>query len=231
MENLIRQFLAINNGDGYGSGDGDGYGSGDGDGYGDGYGSGDGDGYGYGYGYGDGYGSGDGSGDGDGDGDGDGYGYGYGLKSVGKYIFHIIDGVPTAITRVRDNIAIGFILQGDLTLKPCYIVKEGNKFAHGNTLHDAFLSLQEKLYDNSTEEERIKKFLEKFPFFDKPYPAKELFAYHHILTGSCRFGRENFCRERCINIDTDSYTIEEFISLTEDHYNGHIIQQLKSFYS
>ena len=200
LEDKIRKFLSV----GYG--------------YGSGYGSG------YGYGYGSGYGYGDGYGDGSGDGSGD------GLKSVGKYIFHRIDGVPTAITRVRNNIATGYILNSDLTLKPCYIVKENNNFAHGNTLHDAFLSLQEKLYDNSTEEERIKKFIEKFPFFDKPYPAKELFAYHHILTGSCRFGRENFCRERCIDIDTDSYTIEKFINLTKDQYNGSIILKLQQHY-
>ena len=63
----------------------------------------------------------------------------------------MVDGVQTIIKSVHDNIARGFILQNDLTLKPCYIVKEQNKFAHGSTLHEAFNALQEKLYDDSTE--------------------------------------------------------------------------------
>ena len=210
MENSINQFLSVS----YGDGDGYGDGSGDGSGYGSGYGDGYGDGYGYGYGY----------------GDGDGDGYGDGIKSVGIYIFHRIDNVPTTITRIRDNIAVGFILQGDLTLRPCYIIKEGNKFAHGDTLHDAMLSLQEKLFDNSTEEERIAKFIERFPLLNSPYPAKELFTYHHILTGSCRMGREQFCRNKGINIESDSFSIQEFINLTKDQYNGSIILKLQQHY-
>ena len=136
----------------------------------------------------------------------------------------------TTITRVRDNIAVGFVLRGDLTLKPCYIVKEDNKFAHGDTLHDAMLSLQEKLFDNSTDEERITKFIEKFPQLNYPYPAKELFTYHHILTGSCRMGRELFCHNHDINIEADSFTIQEFINLTKDQYNGSIILKLQQHY-
>ena len=119
LEDRIKTFLSLSSGSGSGSGSGDG--------------SGDGDGYGDGSGYGDGYGSGDGSGDGDGDGDG--------VKEINGDTVYIVDDVPTIIKSVRANIAQGFILQRDLTLKPCYIVKEQNKFAHGSTLHDAFYSV------------------------------------------------------------------------------------------
>ena len=141
-----------------------------------------------------GYGSGDDSGSGSGDDSGSGYGYGYGddsgdgVKEVNGDTVYIVDYVPTIIKSVRDNIAQGFILQRDLTLKPCYIVKEQNMFAHGDTLHDAFTALQEKLYDNSTEEERIEAFRKKFPEYDTLYPNRDIFAYHHVLTGSCRMG-------------------------------------------
>ena len=139
MEDRIKQFLNIGDGDGYGSGDGDGSGYGSGDGYGDG--SGDGSGYGSG----DGYGDGSGYGSGDGSGDGSGYGSGDGVKSINGNPIYVVDNIPTIITNVKGNIAKGFILHTDLSLTPCFIVKKNNQFSHGNTLHEAFESLQEML--------------------------------------------------------------------------------------
>ena len=235
MEEQIKLFLSS----GYGYGSGDGYGSGYGDGYGSGYGDGSGDGDGYGSGDGDGSGDGYGSGYGDGDGDGygsgygDGYGSGYGSGSGdGINMFngdkvYIIDETPTIIKSVRDNIAKGYILNGDFTLTPTFIVKDNGKFAHGETLHEAFFALQEKLYDNSNEEERLEAFRAHFPDFAKKISAKELFHWHHVLTGSCKQGRLSFCTNKGIDIDKDAYTIHEFIELTQDSYGGHIIRKLK----
>lgn len=172
---------------------------------------------------------GDGSGYGYGDGDGDGYGYGSGVKEINGDTVYIVDDVPTIIKSVRANIAQGFILQRDLTLKPCYIVKEQNKFAHGSTLHDAFTALQEKLYDDSTEEERIEAFRNKFPEYDTPYSNRDLFAYHHVLTGSCRMGRESFCKDKGIDLN-GSTTVREFIGLTKGSYGSYIIRKLPSAY-
>jgi hypothetical protein len=245
LEDRIKAFLSVSygdgDGDGYGCGYGDGDGSGSGDGYGygcgygsgdgSGYGSGDGSGYGCGYGSGDGsgYGDGDGSGYGDGYGDGDGSGYGDGIKEMNGDKVYVIDDVQTIIKSVRDNIAQGFILNNDLTLQPCYIVKEQNKFAHGDTLHDAFMSLQEKLYDGSTEEERIEAFRDKFPDYDTPYPNRDLFAYHHVLTGSCRMGRESFCKDKGISLN-DSTTVRQFVLLTKDSYGSVTIRKLPQAY-
>ena len=237
LETRIKAFLSVSSGSGYGYGSGDGYGyddgSGYGSGYGYGYGDGDGDGYGYGSGSGDGSGSGYGSGSGDGSGsgygDGDGYGYGYDIKELNGDKVYMIDDVPTIIKSVRDNIAQGFILNNDLTLQPCYIVKEQNHFAHGDTLHDAFTSLQEKLYDGSTEEERIEAFREKFPDYDTPYSNSDLFAYHHVLTGSCRMGRESFCKDKGISLN-DSTTVRQFVLLTKDSYGSATIRMLPQAY-
>ena len=220
-------------GSGYGSGygDGDGYGSGSGDGSGDGYGSGygygDGDGSGSGDGSGDGYGDGDGSGSGDGDGDGS--GSGDGIKEINGDKIYIIDNIPTILMSIRENVAKGYILQSDLQLKPCFIVKENNKFAHGNTLRDAFISLQEKLYNGSTEEERIKAFKKKFPEYDVKYDNRYLFAYHHVLTGSCRMGRESFVSDKGLSLD-DKTSVREFVELTKNAYGGDIIKKLPSAY-
>lgn len=184
-----------------------------------------------------------GSGCGSGVGYGDGSGGGYGaslvfgvfrdfcvvIKELNGEKVYTIDNTPTIIKSVHDNIAQGFILRSDLTLQPCYIVKEQNNFAHGETLHDAFTALQEKLYDDSTEEERIEAFLKKFPNYDTPYSHRDLFTYHHVLTGSCRMGRESFCKDRGINLD-DSTTVREFIRLTKDSYGSETIRELPQAY-
>lgn len=185
-------------------------------GYGDGYGSGDGYGRGYGYGYGDGYG--DGSGDGDGD----------GIKRLNDYEVYIIDELQTIIKSVHNNIAKGFILQSDFTLNPCYIIKQNNIFAHGETLHDAMRSLQEKLFENLSEEERIEEFV-KCHEKDKMYSNKDFFEWHNKLTGSCLAGRNAFVKDHCIDLEGES-TVEEFIKLTENSYCGNIIKKLKEFY-
>lgn len=182
-----------------------------------------------------------GSGEGDGNGNGCGYGYGYGSGNGEGYgeggireyegnKMYDIDGIPTAITFVRGNIAKGFILENNTFRKPCYIVKEGGCFAHGDTLHDAFNALQEKLYDDSTEEERIAAFRAKFPDYDTPYANKDLFAYHHVLTGSCRMGRENFIENKGLSLDGKT-TVRDFVELTQDAYGGDIIKKLPKAYN
>lgn len=222
LETRINAFLSTTSGEGFGYGSGEGYDNGSG--YGSAYDAGKC------YGYGDDYGYGDGNGSGSGDGSGDGAGYGdEGIKELNGDNVHLIDGIQTIIKSVHGNIAQGFILKSDLTLRPCYIVKEQNRFAHGDTLHDAFTSLQEKLYDDSTEEERIEAFVKKFPDYDTPYPNRDLFDYHHVLTGSCRMGRESFCKDKGINFD-DSTTVREFVSLTKDSYGSETIRRLPQAY-
>lgn len=139
---------------------------------------------------------------------------------------YMIDEMPTIIKSIRNNIAKGFILNKDFTLEETFIVKGNNQFAHGKTLHDAFQSLKEKLYDDSTEEERIESFKEHFKDFSQKYSAKELFTWHHVLTGSCKQGRESFCKCHDIDLDKDTFTIYEFIDLTKHSYGGEVIKKL-----
>lgn len=155
-----------------------------------------------------------------------GYGSNNGIKSFNKEKVYYIDSVPTIIRNVRDNIAQGFILQSDFTLIPCFIAKERNIFAHGKTIHEVYEALQNKLFDNESEEVRIKKFKEHFLDFSKKHPAKELFHRHHILTGSCKVGRLSFCHDKGIDVEKDQFTVYELIKLTENSYNGDIIKKL-----
>lgn len=228
----VKKFVAVSYGSGKGSGDGydfgNGYGSGFGDGYGSGFGDGSGSGYdkGSGYGYGDGNGFVSGSGYGSGNGDGSGYGDGYGnIKSFdGKDVF-LIDGIQTIITAIFGNVAKGYILENDLTLTPCYVAKSGNTFAHGNTLKEAIDALREKLFDDMPEEDRIAEFFKTHSPGVK-YPAKDLFVWHNRLTGSCEAGRMSFARSHDIDLENDTFTIEEFVSLCKDSYGGETIKKL-----
>lgn len=160
-----------------------------------------------------------------------GYGCGnsYGLKSINGHAVHIIDSTLTIITSVHNNIAKGFIVQTDLQLIPCYIVRDGDMFAHGETLRNAFDSLQEKLYDDSTEEERIEAFKKKFPEYDVKYSNRDLFTYHHVLTGSCKMGREAFMSNNGLSLNGKT-SIREFVELTKDSYGGEIIKKLPIVY-
>lgn len=236
MEELnIKLFLDIGefprgSGDGAGDGTSDGTGYGYGHGYGFDYGCGIGHGYGSDYSNGDAYGKGTGYGKGAGHGyeSGDGYGYGYGsqIKSInGKAVYQIND-IATIIESVHENYAMGRILNSDLTTTPCFIAKCGNFFAHGKTLKDAFADARKKYEKSLPLEERIIAFNVKYPDNDKPISGRELFEWHHILTGSYRLGREQFCRERGLDIN-NTYTVKEFISITENAYGCGVIKQLK----
>lgn len=228
MEKL-KEFLFVLSGDGSGYGSGSGYGDGDGSGdgsgygYGDGYGDGDGSGYGYGYGSGYGY----GYGDGDGSGDGYDYGYGYGIKTINNMQVNIIDNIPTIITKIKNNVAKGFILNNDLTLTPCYIIKSGNYFAHGENLNKAREDLENKLFSELDVEERIDLFFQKFNTKER-YPAKDFYDWHNKLTDSCEIGRQTFCRNHDIDIESDTMTVGEFIELTQNDFGGTVIKQLKA---
>ena len=251
LQDKIREFLSIDNGYGSGYGEGSGYGSGYGDGsgsgsgYGSGYGDGYGSGYGYGYGDGSGYGDGDGDGsgygsgygDGSGSGSGSGYGYGYGdgsgygdgIGEINGMQVHRIDEVKTILTAVHGNVAKGFILQSDLTMTPCYVVKGNNLFAHGDDLHKAMAALRDKMFEDMPEEERIAEFIKEHPDRDKAYPNQDLFDWHHRLTGSCMAGRNAFVKDHGLTLDGET-TVTEFIRLTENAYNGSVIKNLANAY-
>jgi len=215
-------------GSGSGAGYGDGYGSGSGDGYGDGSGSGDGYGYGFGSGFGDGSGSGAGYGDGDGDGDGSGYGEKL-MKYQGKKVYYI-DSIPCVFESVHDNWASVMVINcEDFTTKKAVVAKLDGLFAHGETVRKAFSAVTEKVMDNMDDDEKKRRFLEAFPEYETPYKIDDFFSWHHIVTGSCEFGRKKFAQEHGINLDGEM-TVKQFIELTRGSYGGYRIGELLELY-
>ena len=214
-ERFVQIDSSDGSGDGYGYDDGSGDGSGSGDGYGYDDGSGDGSGYGSGYGSGSGY------------GDGSGYGCDR-LCALGAYCgskVYAIDGVPTLIDAVLGSYAKGRILMDDMTTRPCYIAKEGRVFAHGDTLRDAQTALWEKLFDDMPLDDRIAAFLACHTLTDA-YPNRDLFEWHHRLTGSCLAGRKAWVASHGIDMD-GSTTVADFIRLCEDDFGRDAIRALK----
>ena len=210
LDDKVKAFLAVNPGDGLGdgSGDGSGYGFGNGNGNGSGDGSGDGNGDGSGY----------------GDGNGDGSGYGNGIKRFNRETVYRIDGVNTLIRSVRGNTAHGAILNGDLTLTPCYIVKQDNVFAHGETLREAMEALRDKLFEDMPEDDRIDTFLRETDR-EKAYPTQYFYDWHHRLTGSCDMGRKQFACDHGVDLERGMMTLTEFLELTKDAYGGDVIRK------
>ena len=113
-----------------------------------------------------------------------------------------------------------------MTLKPCYVVKQDNKFAHGDTLEKAMHDLREKLFEDMSVEERIDAFIAAHSE-DKAYPNTDLYEWHHRLTGSCELGRRQFAKDKGIDIEHGSMTVTEFIELTKNAYGGEVIRRLK----
>ena len=211
-------------GSGYGSGDGYGYGSGSGygDNSGDGYGSGSGSGYGDGYGYG----SGSGSGYGDGYGSGSGSGYGDGKGDLKKFEgddVYYIDNIPSIILSIHQNIAKVAVVVEDFSLKSVYVAKFGRSFAHGETPREAVEAATQKDMEDRPVEERIDLFVQSHPDLDTPYP--DLFGWHHTLTGSCKFGRREWCKAHGYQ-PTDSITVRTFLEQTKNDYGGDAIRLL-----
>ena len=160
-------------------------------------------------------------------GSGDGYGYGDGIKSFNKQPVYLIDGVETIIKQLRKNIAKGFILNRDLTLTPCYVVKGHNKFAHGETLKKALADLENKIFEDMDTEEAIERFIEQFSDLNKKYPAKDFYVWHNRLTGSCEMGRNQFVENGGYDLENDEFTVQEFIDITRDAFGEEVIRQLE----
>lgn len=236
IENFLKIETNLDLGFGYGedpyagcnSGFGSGAGYGDGSGYGDGEGIGSG--FGFGMGNGDGYGYGNIVGPGSGEGDGVGYGHSdFDIcEKINGYKVYEIDNVNTIITVAHNNIAKGFIVKHDLTLVPTYVVKGSNLFAHGKTLKEAFNALEQKIYANLDTKEAIKLFKEKFNNKDS-YSGHDFFNWHHIITGSCLQGRNEFISNGGYNLD-DKYTVKQFLKIVKNAYGWSMLKELETYY-
>jgi hypothetical protein len=93
----------------------------------------------------------------------------------------------------------GGIVNKDLSITPCFVVKEQNYFAHGNSLKEAIKSLNNKLLLKLPIEERIENFIKEFNLNNK-YKVELFYNWHFLLTGSCVIGRNSFMKNNNISL-------------------------------
>lgn len=170
-----------------------------------------------------------GSGSGEGDGWGWGEGDGSGLKSLNGFSIFYIDNLPTIFYRICGNLARGAIVDSNtFELTPTVIVKGDGYFAHGDTAKEAAAALQAKIIKNMSVEERIKMFVKEHKP-DVKYKGMDYYEWHHTLTGSCKFGRDNFVKQHNIDLEAE-YTPQEFIKIVKNAYGSEVVKQLESEY-
>jgi hypothetical protein len=116
----------------------------------------------------------------------------------------------------------------DLTLRKCFVVKQGNTFAHGDTLSKAHEALEKKLFNYMSVEDRIDAFVEAHSY-DKEYLVSDYYEWHGKLTLSCEMGREAYLENNGLQMD-DTMSVARFINLTKSEYGGGIIKQLEETY-
>lgn len=152
------------------------------------------------------------------------------VKSInGKEVYYV-DGMPTIIESLHGNYGKGFTVGGDMHLRPCYIVKEQGYFAHGKTLAEAVAFAERKYNYHKPIEERIQEFKQLYPTLDTVADSIELFSWHHILTGSCRLGREEFLKSKGIEWTNGQITIKDFFDIAKDAYGKAVIRRLMQDY-
>ena len=159
-----------------------------------------------------------------------GSGLGDGLKELNGEIVWMVDDVPTLIDKVRGNYANGRIIKSDLATTSCYIAKVGEHFAHGETLKNAYADALAKSLEDMPIEQRIEKFVAEFPTLRTEAKCEDFYKWHHILTGSCEMGRNQFIKEHNLDMGKD-YAVAYFLDITEDAYGGEVIKQLKDIYN
>ncbi len=86
--------------------------------------------------------------------------------------------------------------------------------------------MQNKIFKDMDTDEAIKMFLEEFSDLNKKYPAKAFYVWHNRLTGSCEMGRNSFVKNGGYDLDTDTFTVQEFINITKDAFGGEVIRRL-----
>ena len=118
-----------------------------------------------------------------------------------------------------------------MTFSDCWIVREGNRFGYGKDLHDTYMAAQRESAMDLPKEERLKMFVQRFPSPDEMIHIKELYHWHHALTGTCKVGRDEWCKRHGFNIERNGFaTVRQFVNLTKREMGGDIIMELKNYY-
>ena len=158
-----------------------------------------------------------------------------------------IDNMETYITDIHRDFAKGFVVSYALINKKmftmelntlCYVCRkripgtDEYLYAHGSTMREAFMYATQKLDKFENFSTKMDKFKTAFPEKDVKYKASDLFYWHGAITGSCEFGRREFCKEHGINLAKDEFTINEFFDLvlSGKNFGNEYVEELVKLY-
>ena len=158
-----------------------------------------------------------------------------------------IDNMETYITDIHGDFAKGFISSRTrinkmkFEMEPntlCYVCRkripgtDEYLYAHGSTMREAFMYATQKLNEFESFGMKMDKFKATFPEKDVKYKASDLFYWHGAITGSCEFGRREFCKEHGINLAKDEFTINEFFDLvlSGKNFGNEYVEELQKLY-
>lgn len=146
-------------------------------------------------------------------------------KFKGNEVYYI-DNIPCYFLAIKRNTAKVQVIKNDFTTELQYISKQGSLFAHGKTKDESLQSVLDKHFASLSFSEKKSEFVLKFKK-NETYKAQIFFDWHHILTGSCKYGRLDFIQSRGIKLDSEMSVID-FLTITQSEYNGNIIKEILS---
>jgi hypothetical protein len=127
-------------------------------------------------------------------------------KELGEHI--IIDGILSKVVSKKGKV---YKVINHNQKEQSYIVTDGNKFAHGNTIKEAKESLIYKLSDRDTSKY-------KSWTLDKIITKEEAIESYMAITGACATGTKYFVDS--LKEVKARYTVGEVIELTKGQYNN-----------
>ena len=125
----------------------------------------------------------------------------------GKYVK--ADGMFTEVVSHKSNVyRVKKIAKKDTF----YLITDGKKFAHGETLKEAKDDLMYKISDKNKSDYKHLKLSDILTF-------EEGIMCYRVITGACSFGTKDFVKNR-LEKKKPKYSISEIITLTRNEYGG-----------
>ena len=126
----------------------------------------------------------------------------------GKYIK--VDGIFTGVISHKKNVYHVKKLGSE---KIIYLVTDGERWSHGQTLREAKDDLIFKVSNRTREDYKDLKLKSILTF-------EEAIVCYRVITGACAFGTKDFVVHRLNGKKKEKYTVKEMIKVTEGEYGN-----------
>jgi hypothetical protein len=130
----------------------------------------------------------------------------------GKYIQ--VDGIFTEVLNKKGNVWKVKKLNSD---KEFYLITDGERYAHGDTIKEAKQDLIFKIGNRTKEDYQDLR-------LDSVLNLEDGIVCYRVITGACSFGVKDYMKNR-MKTKKKKYTISEIIEMTEEEYGGKTFKQ------